>query len=227
MSTDAHHGNTPKPKPVPVWEHSFSIQEALTVGWNTFLANWQLFLTIQFATSLVIFLASFFSERILEGTLLRFCADILKLGLQLIIGLGLMFVYLRVYDGEKTEPLDIFDPLPLFWGYAGVMVLYVIGVGIGLLLLVVPGVLLAAGWSLAHYIVIETDSNPVDALKLSWKKTEGHKLNIVLFGAIACVLNFLGMLFFGLGLLVTLPVTGLAYAYIYRYFFPKTKEVQV
>ena len=218
MSTDHH------PRPVPLLEHSFSIQEAFTAGWNIFLAHWQLFLIIQIATSGVLLMASFFVERTLEGTALRLFADVLRLGLQLIIGLGLMFVYLRVFDGEHTEPLDIFDPLPLFWGYAGVMILYMLGVGLGLVLLVVPGVILAAGWSLAHYVVIETNSNPVDALKLSWKKTEGHKLNIVLFGLIACVANFLGMLLFGLGLLITLPVTGLAYAFVYRYFFPKNKE---
>lgn len=218
MSTDHH------PKPVPLLEHSFSIQEAFTAGWNIFLAHWQLFLIIQIATSGVLLMASFFVERTLDGTALRLFADVLRLGLQLIIGLGLMFVYLRVFDGEHTEPLDIFDPLPLFWGYAGVMILYMLGVGLGLVLLVVPGVILAAGWSLAHYIVIETNSNPVDAIKLSWKKTEGHKLNIVLFGLIACVVNFFGMLLFGLGLLITLPVTGLAYAFVYRYFFTKNKE---
>ena len=221
MSTDAHH-----PKPLPLWEHSFSIQEAFTTGWNLFISHWRLFLVIQLATSCVLLLATFFVERTLEGTALRLFADVLRLGLQLIIGLGLMFVYLRVFDGEHTEPLDVFDPLPLFWGYAGVMILYVLGVGIGLVALVVPGIIIAAGWSLAHYIVIETNSNPVDALKVSWKKTDGHKLNIVLFGAIACVLNFIGMLFFGIGLLVTLPVTGLAYAHVYRYFIPKMKQIQ-
>lgn len=219
MSTGAHNQ-----KPILFLEHSFSIQEALTVGWNMFVAHWRLFLIIQLATSCVLLLASFFVERTLEGTALRLFADVLRLGLQLIIGLGLMFVYLRVFDGEQTEPLDIFDPLPLFWGYAGVMILYVLGVGIGLIALVVPGIIIAAGWSLAHYIVIETNANPVDALKVSWKKTDGHKLNIILFGAIAFALNFIGMLFFGLGLLVTLPVTGLAYAHVYRYFIPKVKE---
>lgn len=203
------------------WDDSFSIVDAFSKAWDVFVSNWQLFLVLQIGTSLVLFIASFLTDHVLEGTFLRVIADVLKLGLQFIIGLGLMFIYLRVYDGVESEPLDIFDPLPLFWGYAGVMILYILGVGVGLVLLVIPGLLLAAGWSLAHYIVIETDKNPVDALKESWRKTEGHKLNIALFAVVAFSMNFIGMLFFGLGLLITLPLTGLAYAHIYRYFIPK------
>lgn len=225
MSTHSHHQKTPHTKHPPLWAASFSIQEAYTVAWGIFVKNWQLFLVIQLATSLILFIATFFGDRVLEGTFARLFADVLKLGLQLIIGLGLMFVYLRVYDGISTEPLDVFDPLPLFWGYAGVVILYVIGVGLGLVLLLIPGVILAAGWSLAHYIVIETNSNPVDALKESWRRTDGHKVNIALFAAIACALNLIGMFAFGLGLLVTLPVTGLAYAHVYRYFIPKKTEI--
>ncbi len=203
------------------WDDSFSIVDAFSKAWDVFVGNWQLFLVLQIGTSLVLFIASFLTDHVLEGTFLRIIADVLKLGLQFIIGLGLMFIYLRVYDGVESEPLDIFDPLPLFWGYAGVMILYILGVGVGLVLLVIPGLLLGAGWSLAHYIVIETDKNPVDALKESWRKTEGHKLNIALFAVVAFSMNFIGMLFFGLGLLITLPLTGLAYAHIYRYFIPK------
>ena len=207
------------------WENSFSIQEAFGKAWDVFVADWRLFLVIQVCTSLILFLAAFFADKVLEGTFTRLLADVLKLGLQIIIGLGLMFVYLRVYDGIETEPLDMFDPLPLFWGYAGVMILYILGVGIGLVLLVIPGIVLASGWSLAHYIMIETNKNPVDALKESWALTEGHKLNISLFAVICFALNFVGMLAFGLGLLITLPLTGLAYAHVYRYFIPKTETL--
>ncbi len=225
MNTHSHEEKKHHKSPAPLWAESFSIQHAFSTAWEMFSKNWQLFLVIQLATSLTLFTATFLSERVLEGTFARLFADVLKLGLQLIIGLGLMFVYLRVYDGEETKPLDMFDPLPLFWGYAGVVILFVLGVGLGLILLIVPGIILAAGWSLAHYIVIETNSSPVDALKESWKRTEGHKFNIALFAAIACALNLVGMLAFGIGLLITLPLTGLAYAHIYRFFFPKKNEV--
>ncbi|MFM2414903.1 MAG: hypothetical protein RI911_596 [Candidatus Parcubacteria bacterium] len=211
-----------QPRPIPVWGESFSLQEAFTTGWETFIKHWQLFLVLHAATSCLLLVADWCVAGTLEGTLPRLIATVLDLGLKLIIGLGLLFVYLRVHDGEHTEPLDIFDPLPLFWGYAGVMVLYIIAVGVGLVALVVPGIIIAAGWALAQYIVIETDKNPIDALKESWKLTNGHKRTIILFGAITFIINFIGFLLFGLGLLVTLPVTGVAYAHMYRYFVPKT-----
>jgi uncharacterized membrane protein len=212
---------TPQPAPVPVMRESFSIQEAFTVGWNLFVKHWELFLTIQFVTTLILLLASWCTDQTLEGTPSRLIATVLNLGLKLIIGLGLMFVYLRIHDGEPTEALDVFDPLPLFWSYAAVMVVYLIGVGIGTFLLVLPGIVLAAGWFLAQYMVIDTNVDPFEALKISWKKTLGHKVNITLFGACALIINFIGMIPFGFGLLITLPVTGIAYAHAYRYFFPK------
>jgi uncharacterized membrane protein len=154
-------------------------------------------------------------------TLARLSATVLMLGLALIMGLGVMFVSLRLYDGKPTQLLDIFDPLPLFWGYAGVMIIYMLAVLVGLSVLILPGVVLASGFVLAVFIVLETNADPVLALMQSWRLTRGHKLNIAVFIGCSMFLNFVGMLLFGLGLLVTVPVTCLAHAYVYRYFVPK------
>jgi uncharacterized membrane protein len=88
-------------------------------------------------------------------------------------------------------------------------------VGLGLLLLIVPGIIVGIGFSMALPLIVDRNLGPIDALTESWKLTEGNRVNIFIFGLIAFGLAIAGMCACGLGLLLVAPVGWIAYLYIY------------
>ncbi|ANU08211.1 hypothetical protein [Paraurantiacibacter namhicola] len=71
-----------------------------------------------------------------------------------------------------------------FWLFLGMSILALLGVGLGLLLLVVPGLFLIVRWSAANGFAVSRGLGPVDALKASWEATDGHSWSIFFAGLI-------------------------------------------
>lgn len=57
---------------------------------------------------------------------------------------------------------------------------------------------------------------PLESLKQSWNATKGETLQLFVFGLLMVGLNIIGALLFGIGLLVTVPITMIAVVYIYK-----------
>lgn len=66
-----------------------------------------------------------------------------------------------------------------FLGYIGQSIVMGLAIAIGLILLIVPGVYLAARWAIAQGLLVGRHANAMDALSLSWEETDGHVLTIV------------------------------------------------
>lgn len=65
------------------------------------------------------------------------------------------------------------------WAYVGVSILTNIGIIFGILLLVVPGVILAIRWSIAVPILLAEEQGVSESLSESWARTKGHALAIL------------------------------------------------
>lgn len=73
-------------------------------------------------------------------------------------------------------------------------------IGLCSLLLVIPGIIMALAYSMVLYIVVDTDTKGVDALKASREMMKGHKWEYFVFG-----LSFIGWILlvpFTLGILL-------------------------
>jgi hypothetical protein len=68
-----------------------------------------------------------------------------------------------------------------------------LGVGFGLILLLVPGIILALGWCMAASSVVIAQKGPFEAMGESWGLTGGHRANLFLAflatGAVALVVS--------------------------------------
>lgn len=71
-----------------------------------------------------------------------------------------------------------------FWPILGGSLLIGLGVAFGTLLLIVPGLILYAGWYVFLPVVIGEKRGPVDALTRSWDLTRGYKWPV--FGVAIC-----------------------------------------
>jgi uncharacterized membrane protein len=200
----------------------FSIPAAFRRGWELFVEHWTFLIPLQVGTFVVIW----FANTLVHGAhgLAGVVAWFLSFALQLIIGMGTLSIMLNLVDGVPQTYKSIFDPFDHFWSYAGAVVLTTLGTGIGLLLLIIPGIVYAVGVCLAQYLIIDKHMKPQAALRESWQRTRGHKGNLALFLLALLGLNILGSLALGVGVLVSIPISGLAYAHVYRFFFPKQTD---
>ena len=68
-----------------------------------------------------------------------------------------------------------------FWSFVGMSILAAIGVGIGFVLLLIPGIILMVRWSAANGYLLSGEHSITDSLGASWEATKGHGWSI--FGA--------------------------------------------
>jgi len=140
--------------------------------------------------------------------------------LNFVVMCGYTAGFLKVLlDIERTDNSDfsrLFDlERSLFWKYLGFSFLFSIIGLFAFMLLVVPGVIFALFFCMGYLLVVDKHLSPIDAFKESAAMTEGHKWNLFLFGLGALLLNVVGLLALGIGLLVTVPVTMGAFTHIY------------
>lgn len=92
---------------------------------------------------------------------------------------------------------------------------YLVIIGTSLLLLV--GAYYAMRLMFYKLFILDNSSiKAIDALKHSFSLTQGHNKSLITFSVLSIVFNTIGMLAFGLGLIITIPITVTAYAAIYK-----------
>lgn len=105
----------------------------------------------------------------------------------------------------------------LFVNYLLASFLMAVIVGIGLLLLVIPGIYLAIRLQFYKFLIVDKeDIGPWMAIKESWRMTDGHSWKLFLFMLLIILINLVGAVLLGIGLLVSIPVSLIAYAVLYR-----------
>ncbi|MEK9185685.1 MAG: YciC family protein, partial [Patescibacteria group bacterium] len=126
-------------------------------------------------------------------------------------------IFLRISDGEKPKFNDIFKEYSLFWKFLGVSILMPIVVFVGLILLIVPGIIWAVRFSLAPLILVDTKIGPIASMKESWAITRGNFWKMLGFWIVIGLINLLGLLIIGVGLLITFPISTFAMIHVYRF----------
>ena len=94
--------------------------------------------------------------------------------------------------------------------------IFVIAVTIGFILFIVPGCYIFARYGLFPFFILDKKNSAIEALKHAREASEGVRWHLFLFYLACLGLNILGLLFFGIGILFTGPLTLIAWASVYR-----------
>ena len=203
---------------------SFSIKEALSFGWAAFKGRVWFFVGLLALVAALTVIPRAAIDRISSPWL----AVPLGIALQLFqwfLVVGLIKISLAVCDNAEVSVSDIFSGSPVYVKYVLATILYgLIGL-VGLVLLIVPGVILLIMYGFYSYLIVEKDLGPVDALKRSAAVTQGARWWLFVFGLAVGLLNVAGALALFVGLFVTVPVSLVATAFVYRKLLSQTEAV--
>lgn len=135
---------------------------------------------------------------------------------QTYLGLGMIRILLNIVRGEEASFGDFKSSGGVFLSALGATILATLGASVGVGLCIVPGVIVGLGLWFNQYVVVDQQLGAIDALKESWRLTEGNKVQLFLFALTSSLLMLAGLLACGVGIFVAAPVIGLATATVYH-----------
>jgi uncharacterized membrane protein len=199
----------------------FSAGSALRFGWETFKRRPWFFVGATF----VILLVSLLIDALTSGIDAAFTGSaeqtsilgfVVNIALGTLLSMGATAFYLVAHDNPDTADLTLlWHPQP-FLKYLGMYILVALVIGIGLILLIVPGIIFALMFMFAPFIVIERELGPIDAMSESSRITRGHRWPLLGLLGLLILINVAGLLALVVGLLVSIPVSTLALVHAYR-----------
>ena len=207
---------------------TFSGGAAIKFGWETFKKRALFFVGITVLIGVISWVIGAVVGAIASdgtSTLLGLISFVLNLGLSTLLNMGVIAYALKAHDSpEKVEVIDLWHPQQ-FWYYLGATVLLFLCVFVGIVLLIIPGIIVALMLMFTPYIVVDRNFGPIQAIKESKRITDGSKWQLLVFAIALFGLNLLGAIAILVGLLVTIPVSMIAIAHAYRQLEHKAGEL--
>jgi uncharacterized membrane protein len=200
----------------------FDSKLSLMFGWDCVKKNFW-FLIVVFAFDLLILYLPSIVGKItdkvnftLPSLIFYFVFNLVFWIMGLIVSLGFLHITVLLASGVNASFSDLFSKAGKIFNCFISSILCGIIVALGFILFIVPGIIFAIRFQFFQYLIIEGNLGPIQALEASWNITKGETMNLIIFWILVLLVNVLGALALGIGLFVTLPLTMIATAYVYK-----------
>jgi len=199
--------------------------EALSYGWRKakenlffFIGSYIILGVVQFIPIVcaVLSIYNFFEENDSQALSYGIAAVISECLAFLILFIGYVKVAMSLTSG--TGPL-FSDMKPTFAEmYRGFFaaVCWFSLIGIGLVLLIIPGIWFAVTYWPFGWVIIDKKVGPIEGLRLAGGLTKGKRFSHVIFFALCGIILAVGALLLGVGLIIAFPTVLMATAYLFR-----------
>ena len=131
------------------------------------------------------------------------------------LSLGFLHFCLKRVKGEDRGVRELFYPFTFFFSAWGIVVLVRSLIGFASLFFLVPGIIVGLSLFFSYFLVSEERKGVFEAIKESFRLSEGLRWKILATWVLGSLLNIAGMLALGVGILFTLPIAPMGVAYIY------------
>lgn len=130
---------------------------------------------------------------------------------------GAKWVFLKAVRSERIEVRDIFMVFQRnYWNAVIANIVVGIIVGLGIVMLIVPGIIFACRLAFVPYLVVDREMDVMDALRVSWDMTRGYGMQIFLMGLLAVPIVIVGLLCLFVGVFVSVMWISAAFAVMYH-----------
>ena len=206
--------NPPPPPGAMSSGGAFSPGAAISYAWSATVKNLGplVLMTLVILLAQVVLQVGFSGGEGVIALLLSIATSVVSL----ILAMGLIRAALRVTDGGTPELSQLTETDQL-GPYIVQAILVGLAIGIGLLVCIIPGLIAAVLFAFAGYAVIDArDGDAVGAIKRSFEIVKGNFGAVLGLMVLLILVNIVGALLCGIGLLFTYPMTSVAIAYAYR-----------
>ncbi|MGW8314721.1 MAG: hypothetical protein ACWGNV_03905 [Bacteroidales bacterium] len=130
---------------------------------------------------------------------------------------GTNWVFLKAVRGERIEIRDMFIVFQRnYWNAVIAKIVVGVIVGLGIVMLVVPGIIFACRLAFVQYLVVDREMDVMDALRVSWDMTRGHGWQIFLMGFLAIFIVIVGLVLLFVGVFISMMWISAAFAAMYH-----------
>ncbi len=129
---------------------------------------------------------------------------------------GSSFVNLKAARDDPLSIEDMFEAFQNYWNAVLASLLVTVIVGIGFMLLIVPGIIFACKLSFTPYLVVDRRMQVIEAVQESWRMTDGHAWTVFLIGLLGIPICLAGLICCGVGIIISIMWISLAYASLYH-----------
>jgi len=210
-------GTPPPPPPTggPGGGTSFNVGDAVSYGWNAFWKNVGPMLLITLVIVAVQFLISIVGSGT-DSAIGRVVIQLISFVVGIILAMGLIRASLAVCEGRKPA-VSMLMETDGFFNYLVAAILFGIAVFVGLVLCIIPGIIVAVVFMFFGYgIVQQPELGGVDSLKRSAEITKGYRWQLFGLALLLLLINLVGLLACGVGILFTYGISAIAIAYAYK-----------
>ncbi|MFZ0323070.1 MAG: hypothetical protein WAN48_02940, partial [Actinomycetes bacterium] len=182
------------------------IGAAISYGWNKtmqYFTTWLLVVLVLLGVEIVL---SLITQPFASNTFMSVLLSVVSIVVGLVVSLGVYRLSLAVTAGEKPAVGDLFKTDNL-GDYVVAAILAGLAIWVGLILCIIPGLILAVLLGFFAYFVLDQNAGGTDALKASWDISLKNFWGLVGLYIVMGLINILGALLCGIGLLVTIPLT--------------------
>jgi len=200
----------------------FTVKDSLLYGWKTFKKHWQ-FLIAVFAIVVIAGMIPNWLHDWARDNMpnITFIFSIISWLIQMVNGIGVIVISLKIVDGKKPKLSEIYYHYPLLLNYFLGSLIYGVVTLLGFILLIIPGIIWGIKYQYTTYLIIDRGMSPMDAFRKSGKITQGSKIKLFWLGFAYIGITLLGILAFGIGLVISWPIIALSGTYVYRKLSPK------
>ncbi len=140
--------------------------------------------------------------------------------ISIVISCAFMLGYVKnlfqTLDGEEPQFSAYGSQSRKIVTYFAASLVYSIAVGIGLILLVIPGIYLAIRLQFFTQFIVEEDCGITESLKRSWQLTEGQVMPLLLLLLAMIGTALVGCILFIIGLFIAIPLIYMMQCYAFR-----------
>jgi len=190
---------------------------AISYGWNKFSQNvGPLIVGILFiwVVSLVVSAIGIPISR--SGILVQLLWNIVTIVVSAVVSMGIVRMALALVNGQPIDSGMAIPSGPQLVPYAITGVIVGLIIGIGFVLCIIPGIIAATFLLFAHFVVLDENVGPGDAISRSIDLVKPHWGAVLGFMIVTFLINLVGAILCLVGLLVTWPLTIVAGAYVYK-----------
>jgi uncharacterized membrane protein len=143
------------------------------------------------------------------------------------ISYGVNWVFLKAVRNEPFKTYDIFMAFQNIWNVVIDNVLVGVIVGIGIVLLIVPGIIFACRLAFVSFLVIDQKMDAIEAVKKSWEMTKGYSWTIFAMAFMSFFIAIAGLICLGVGILPAIIWISAAFASLYLSVATKNSTISV